>query len=84
VARYSRVGFEAGAVSALHVVAMAPLLQPGIRRVAELRFGHPFAVVAVTVDEDQPGQLEEHRTAWHGLPVFSAWVTDPMDASSDE
>jgi hypothetical protein len=80
-ARYSRFGFEAAAVSALNVAAMAPLLQPGLRRVAELRFGHPFAVVAVTVDEDQSGQLAPQRTAWHGLPVFSAWVTDPIDAA---
>ena len=76
MARYSRVGFEAAAVTAFAVAAR--LASPARSRVAELRFGHPFAVVAVAIDEDgaAPGP-------WHGVPVFSAWVTDPENADAD-
>jgi hypothetical protein len=75
MARYSREGFEAAAVTGL-AVAMA-MARPGIRRVADLRFGHPYAVVAVTVDGTRAGRV------WHGVPVFSAWVTSPADADDD-
>ena len=44
---------------------------PGSRRIADLQFGHPYAAVAIAVS---PG------SAWHGVPVFSAWVADPQDA----
>jgi len=77
MARYSRTGFEAAAVSG---VAVAMAMRPaalGLVRTAELRFGHPYAVVAVTVDS--PGRGDSGP--WHGLPVFSAWVADPEDAS---
>ena len=64
-ARYHREGFEAAAVTAVAVrMSFRP---PGKRREAELRFDHPYAVVA-TATGDGP---------WAGLPVFSAWVTDP-------
>jgi hypothetical protein len=56
-------------------MAMRPAA-PGLVRTAELRFGHPYAVVAVTVDS--PGRGDPGP--WHGLPVFSAWVADPEDA----
>jgi hypothetical protein len=71
VARYTRVGFEAAAVTAMFELAMAPSYEDGLRRSAELRFGHPYAVVAATF---QPGG------PWHGLPVFSAWVAEPDNA----
>ncbi|MGH9094185.1 MAG: hypothetical protein ACRDXE_03395 [Acidimicrobiales bacterium] len=82
VARYSRVGFEAAAVTALAVaVAMRRrVLRPGVRRVAELRFGHPFAVVAVAVDDHT---RPEKRGPWHGVPVFAAWVTEPTEPEED-
>ena len=64
-ARYHREGFEAAAVTAVAVrMSFRP---PGKRREAELRFDHPYAVVA-TATGDGP---------WAGLPVFSAWVTEP-------
>jgi hypothetical protein len=73
MARYTRTGFEAAAVTAM-AREMAMIRPPGGRhRVARLRFGHPYAVVAVAVDEGGP---------WHGVPVFSAWVADPQDASA--
>jgi hypothetical protein len=73
MARYTRTGFEAAAVSAFAVaIAMMPNRK---RRVAELRFGHPYAVVAVAADPaPEP---------WRGLPVFSAWVAAPEDAATD-
>lgn len=75
MARYSSTGFEAAAVSALAFLRAAPAGQEGLRRTAELRFGHPYAVVAVV---EHPGEPDSTAgAAWHGLPVFSAWVTEP-------
>jgi hypothetical protein len=72
VAKYTRVGFEAAAVTAMMMMAAGvPMLREGRRRTAELRFGHPYAVVATA---NQPG------SPWHRVPVFSAWITDPDDA----
>jgi hypothetical protein len=85
MARYTRVGFEAGAVTALAIALSAIAQRPGVRRTAELRFGHPFAVVAVVADNAKP--QDSHgpgpRSPWNGLPVFSAWVADPQDATND-
>jgi hypothetical protein len=75
VARYSRTGFEAAAVTAMAIALSARPV--GTCRFAELRFGHPYAAVAVTVDETRGGA---GRGPWHGLPVFSAWITEPVDA----
>ncbi len=74
VARYSRTGFEAAAITAMWAAGGMPRFRPGVRRTGELRFCQPYAVVAVTAD--QPGAL----TPWRGLPVFSAWITQPEDA----
>jgi hypothetical protein len=57
---------------------------PARRREAELRFGHPYAVVAVTTDPgagDAAGAGAGQRSLWHGLPVFCAWVSQPEDAT---
>src|SRR5581483_9011354 len=59
LARYTAVGFEAAAVTALARAISAPRGQPGLRRTATVRFGHPFAVVAV-VRDTEPGP-------WRGL-----------------
>ena len=53
-------------------IAWAMFTRGGQRRVAELRFGHPYAVVAVTSDAA--------GGPWQGVPVFSAWITEPVDA----
>jgi Serpin (serine protease inhibitor) len=73
MARYTRTGFEAAAVTAIAIELAA--MPSRKRRVAELRFGHPYAAVAVAAD---PAPQE-----WQGLPVFSAWVATPEDASTD-
>lgn len=74
VARYTRIGFEAAAVSAMMVATSYTPPRDGVVRVADLRFGHPYAVVAVATDRK--------GGPWHGMPVFSAWVADPQDAET--
>ncbi|MFG1924148.1 hypothetical protein [Cryptosporangium sp. NPDC048952] len=72
-AEYTRVGFRAAAVTAMAWMTSAPPApRPGIRRTATVRFGRPYAVVAVA---------RQHGGPWHGVPVFSAWVAEPSDAS---
>ncbi|BBH63388.1 hypothetical protein ACTI_00730 [Actinoplanes sp. OR16] len=66
-ARYDRYGFEAAAVTGFMTTTSFPPEAP-IRH-AELRFAHPYAVVAVAA---QPGG------PWDGVPVFSGWVSDPQ------
>ena len=85
MARYSRTGFEAAAVTALAVRLSAMLPRTGPLRTADLRFGHPFAVVAVAADDisSRPSRPPA-AAAWRGLPVFSAWVTEPQDAAASE
>jgi hypothetical protein len=83
MARYGREGFEAGAVTALGISLAMLIPNQGVVRTAELRFGHPYAVVAVTVDE--PGKDRQPAAAhgpWNGMPVFSAWVAQPEDAAA--
>jgi len=82
MARYSRTGFEAAAVSALMVASSLRLPSP--RRVVELRFAHPYAVVAFTTDPNGTGRSDGvGQSPWHGLPVFSAWVSSPEDATDE-
>jgi hypothetical protein len=84
MAQYTRTGFEAGAVTALGIALSAVAQQSGEVRTAELRFGHPFAVVAVGAGNADP--QDRHcpgpHGPWHGLPVFSAWVADTEDAAA--
>jgi hypothetical protein len=76
MARYSRTGFEAAAVTGVaRALAMARLAR---RREAQLRFAHPYAAVAITTDPGGGGS-----GPWHGLPVFSAWISNPEDASGE-
>jgi hypothetical protein len=73
VARYSRRGFEAAAITAVAVTTSARRPPPpGPYRTATVRFAHPYAVVAMT-----DGQADDDP--WHGLPVFAAWISDPDD-----
>ncbi|MEO3778321.1 hypothetical protein ABGB16_16015 [Micromonospora sp. B11E3] len=77
VASYTRYGFEAAAVTgAFGLVSLPP---EGVARTAELRFGHPYAVVAVATDRRAGG-----AGPWHGVPVFSGWVSEPDDLPEDE
>jgi len=77
MARYSRYGFEAAAATITSVRSVPPRV---VARLAELRFAHPYAVVAVAT---QPGRGASPGP-WHGAPVFSAWVADPQDVSDTD
>ncbi|SCL27907.1 hypothetical protein GA0070624_3590 [Micromonospora rhizosphaerae] len=77
MARYGRYGFEAAAVTA--AFALVSLEPEGVARTAELRFGHPYAVVAVATD----GRGDD-RGPWHGVPVFSAWVAEPEEPAATD
>jgi hypothetical protein len=80
--RYSAVGFEAAAATGLAIFLSATLTRPGRRRIATIRFAHPFAVVAAAFDDPRTRHTSPVATAWHGLPVFSGWVSEPTDASA--
>jgi hypothetical protein len=81
VASYSREGFEAAAITAVGVRTLAAR-EPRevLRRTLYLRFGRPYAAVAVAVPPPSPtaAAIDE---AWFGLPVFSAWVAEPTESS---
>jgi hypothetical protein len=85
MARYSRTGFEAAAVTAMAARVAARI--PAPHRVAELRFAHPYAVVAVATDPAEPPadreQPDASRSPWRGVPVFSAWVSAPDNVAGD-
>lgn len=66
LARYTRTGFEAAAVTGMMMTTA--LVTEGRQRTATLRFGHPYAVVARASGGE-----------WDGVPVFSAWVTEPEE-----
>ena len=78
VAKYSRVGFEAAAVTAFAVARSAHVAPRRTQRRAVVRFAHPYAVVAATCN-DPP---EPSLPAWHGIPVFSAWVAEAENAAT--
>ena len=77
VARYSRRGFEAAAVSVLAQALAMRVRESGPDRLAELRFDRPYAVVAVCQPTGEGG------SPWSGLPVFSAWVDEPQEPAGD-
>ena len=88
-AHYSRLGFKAASATVMGVFLGRPSLPSatGLERHATLRFSHPYAVVAVTRDDGwNRWDRDLARTVngpWHGIPVFSAWVAEPMDAEED-
>ncbi len=92
LARFDRRGFEAAALSFMAMGGgMPPEPRPGKRREARLRFGHPYAVVAVADDLHEPlhvpppGQAPAGPSAanlWDGIPVFSAWVSQVHDCEA--
>jgi hypothetical protein len=76
VASYSKTGFKAAAVTAMAMVAAGVPTMPEkhevlVRRI-ELRFNRSHAVLACAAQDEGP-------SAWRGVPVFSAWVTEPEE-----
>jgi hypothetical protein len=83
VASYSSEGFEAAAITAFGIrLAAAASRGPeetGLRRTARLFFDHPYAAIALAGrPSDFTGQRAGH-TDLFGLPLFSAWVTEPRE-----
>lgn len=91
VAEFNKSGFSAAAVSAFAVKCTSamgggPLLMQTIRvREAIVRFARPFAVVAVaTTPQTRQSWVKTALrppgpTPWRGLPIFSAWITEPCE-----
>lgn len=77
VASYSKTGFKAAAVTAMAVRAgsMAPVREVLVRRI-ELRFNRSYAVLACAARDEGP-------SAWRGVPVFSAWITEPEETAAE-
>jgi hypothetical protein len=74
VASFGRYGFEAAAITTFTAVAAAlGPRQRALQRSAVLRFDHPFAAVAIS------GQPGDATGALAGLPLFSAWVAEPIE-----
>jgi hypothetical protein len=82
-AEYTARGFRAAAITVLGEVAGeadAPELCPV--RDATLRFDRPYAVVAVARAGRAARSVPPEALPWHGIPVFSAWVAEPSEASA--
>ena len=79
---FSKTGFTAAAVTAFGLIATGPPPQTrsGVVRTATLLFGGPHAVVAVAIDSPRLDGRAEPDGQWHGIPVFSAWVTEAVEA----
>ncbi|HKC27834.1 MAG TPA: hypothetical protein VKB75_07460, partial [Jatrophihabitans sp.] len=71
MARYTREGFEAAAVTAAGVRVSAIWADEHRQRSARIEFTRPHAVVAATSGSGH----------WDGLPVFAAWVTQAVPAA---
>lgn len=73
VASYTREGFKAAAVTAVGMRAgSVPRFHEVVVKRIEIRFNRPFAVLACADRNVGP-------ETWRGVPVFSAWVTEPQD-----
>jgi len=82
-ARYTARGFEAAAITefAAEVAGELEVLDLEPVRDTELRFDRPYAVVALAVANRGARSVPRDADAWHGVPVFSAWVAEPSEAS---
>lgn len=72
VASYTKTGFKAAAVTGIGMRAAGlPNVNDVLVRRVEIRFDRPYAVLARC-------SLDEGPVAWRGVPVFSAWVSEPF------
>jgi hypothetical protein len=76
LATFDRYGFEAAAVTMMGraLSGHRDPTETGLERVAQLRFDHPFAAIAVNgpTSSDPPAP-------WEGLPLFEAWIASPKE-----
>jgi hypothetical protein len=78
VASYTGTGFKAAGVTAIGMVAAGmPSFHEVLVRRIELRFNRPYAVLACAARDAGP-------SAWRGVPVFSAWITEPQEIIVEE
>lgn len=82
VAAFDRYGFEAAAVTAMAMIASGTFpSEVGLRRQVDIHFGRPFVIVAAVENVSRQQHKSRHQPvagAWHGLPVFSAAVAEPV------
>jgi hypothetical protein len=79
VASFTRYGFQAAALTAFGVRVSAGGIprETGTERTAILRFDHPYAAVAISGHPTPPSR----DTRFAGLPLFSAWIVTPIEAT---
>jgi hypothetical protein len=83
VASYTPTGFEAAAISSLRIALAArfkTLPEKGLSRTARLFFDHPYAAVALAGRRSDFTRERAGHTEMFGLPLFSAWVAQPVEA----
>jgi hypothetical protein len=82
VASYTSKGFEAAAITALGIRTVAAIRGPGekgLRRTARLFFDHPYAAIALAGRPSDFTRRRAGHTELFGLPLFSAWVSEPRE-----
>jgi len=81
MASYTQYGFEAVAISGLEVLSAAGIMPQdvGLERAAELRFDHPYAVLALAGRAESFTSHHKVQSHMFGLPLFSAWVANPEE-----
>jgi len=85
MASYTQYGFEAGGISGLdaQALAMTRPLEEGLERSAELRFDHPYAVLALAGRAESFTGHNQVKSRLFGLPLFSAWIATPEEPEPD-
>jgi hypothetical protein len=85
VASYTRYGFEAAAITSIGVAVSAKVMRhEGIRRIVTIRFNRPYAIVAVVeAPHDRTTGQPLASSLWIGLPAFSSWVSEAINAEGD-
>ncbi len=80
VASYTRLGFEAAAVTAFGMRAGSAFpgdLRTVLVRTCDITFRRPYAAVAIA----RPGP--EEPSPWRGMPLFTAWIAEPAEVAED-
>ncbi len=80
VASYTRLGFEAAAVTAFGMRAGSAYpreLRTVLVRTCDITFRRPYAAVAIA------RRGPDGPTPWRGLPLFTAWVAEPGEVAEE-